>query len=209
MTNVYKIIGFIFLCLIIGSGLTMLAETYNIFPIKQKDMSSLINTIWQVHAGVATTSIAILALITGLNKEKKYGYKTLDFMLNISRNKDTLLELDSQNFNKFEENIFILNEILEKVIYESYSPIHSEIYKNLIYYLDLIYVKLIQIGKEEKAIENINKVYKIVNSSNHNNLFLYFYEAMDSLIQSMREYRFSKLIQLPLNRTKGWGNTGR
>ncbi|WP_088070542.1 hypothetical protein [Gottfriedia luciferensis] len=87
MTNLYKVIGFILFCLIIGASLTILAEQFDIFPIKQEDIASLINTIWQVHAGVATTSIAILALITGLNKEKKYGYKTLDFMLNINRSK--------------------------------------------------------------------------------------------------------------------------
>ncbi|WP_088070540.1 hypothetical protein [Gottfriedia luciferensis] len=113
--------------------------------------------------------------------------------------KDTILALESQNFNIFEENIFIKYEVLKKVINESHSPSESEIYKSLLNYLDLIYAKLIQIGQEEKAIDNINKVYNIVNSSNHNNLFLYFSESMNIFIQNMKEYRFSQLLQLPLN----------
>jgi hypothetical protein len=102
LTNIIRLIIFILISLVIGIGLTILAEKLNIFPIKQEDIGSLVNTIWQVHAGIATTSIAILALITGLNKEKKYGYKTLDFMLNINRSR----------FNfKFHEEV-IINLIL-------------------------------------------------------------------------------------------------
>jgi hypothetical protein len=87
MKSVFKLSGIILLFIGIGIGISYLAEKYNLLPIKQDGVSSLINTIWQVHTGLATTSIAILALITGLNKEKKYGYKTLDFMLNINRRK--------------------------------------------------------------------------------------------------------------------------
>jgi len=86
--------------LIIGIGISIssIAEKCNFFPVEQDHVSTLINTLWQVHAGLATTSIAILALITGLNKEKKYGFRTLDFMLNINRKRMQL---------KFHEEISI------------------------------------------------------------------------------------------------------
>jgi hypothetical protein len=80
----------VFRCLVIalilvgcGLGLTELAESQHLLPIKVEDKSALISVIWQVHGGVATLSIALLALITGLNKEKKYGIKKLDFLINI------------------------------------------------------------------------------------------------------------------------------
>ncbi|RBN40698.1 hypothetical protein DMN50_13855 [Priestia megaterium] len=85
MINLWKMTCFITLVITLGFGLNYLTEINNVFPVKQEDISSLINTLWQVHASIATTSIAILALIIGLNKEKKYGFKTLDFMLNINR----------------------------------------------------------------------------------------------------------------------------
>ncbi|WP_338470932.1 hypothetical protein R4Z10_19495 [Niallia sp. XMNu-256] len=98
MKSLFKIIVIILLFIGVGFIISNLADNYNIFPIKQDDVSTLINTLWQVHAGLATTSIAILALITGLNKEKKYGFKTLDFMININRGKMQL---------KFHEEISI------------------------------------------------------------------------------------------------------
>lgn len=98
MKGFFKLVFIILFYIGIGIGISYLAEKYNVLPIKQEDVSTLINTLWQVHAGLATTSIAILALITGLNKEKKYGFKTLDFMLNINRNKMQL---------KFHEEISI------------------------------------------------------------------------------------------------------
>jgi len=87
MKSIFKLVVIILAYIVVGICISYLTEKYNVLPIKQDDVSSLINTIWQVHAGLATTSIAILALITGLNKEKKYGFKTLDFMLNINRRK--------------------------------------------------------------------------------------------------------------------------
>jgi hypothetical protein len=81
-----KMYKYLFIALILvgcGSGLTVLAESNHLLPIKVEDKSALISVIWQVHGGVATLSIALLALITGLNKEKKYGIKKLDFLINI------------------------------------------------------------------------------------------------------------------------------
>jgi hypothetical protein len=84
-TNYLRIIILLALTIIIAFLLTNFTESYSFLPIRQKDVSSLVNTLWQVHAGLATTSIAVLALIIGLNREEIYGFKVLDFMLNINR----------------------------------------------------------------------------------------------------------------------------
>ncbi|WP_375089125.1 hypothetical protein ACDZ29_25455 [Peribacillus sp. RS7] len=51
-----------------------------LLAIKQKEIDGVINTIWQVQSGVTTLTIATLALVVSMNKEKKYGFKVLTFL---------------------------------------------------------------------------------------------------------------------------------
>ncbi|MEK5216695.1 hypothetical protein [Psychrobacillus sp. FSL H8-0487] len=53
--------------------------------MKQDSLDVLVNTLWQVHAGVVTLTIAMMALIVGLNKEERYGMKTLEYVLVVGR----------------------------------------------------------------------------------------------------------------------------
>lgn len=80
-----KIVLCISIVVIIGIALTYFFNNYsnfitNILTIKQRDGDYYINTIFQVHGGITVLTISILALITGLNKEKIYGIKTVEFM---------------------------------------------------------------------------------------------------------------------------------
>jgi hypothetical protein len=113
--------------------------------------------------------------------------------------KDTINELDNLNFNVFEENNIVLQNILNSILNESYDPSKSDLYKNLITYLDLIYEKLFQMSQDQKAVENINKIYKLIYSSGRIGIFLYLPKSMDRLIKRMNEYRFHQQIELPIN----------
>lgn len=75
---------------LLGAVLTYYFSTENNWlvnklVIKQESIDSLINTIWQVHAGVVTLTLAMMALIVGLNKEQRYGMRTLEYVLVIGR----------------------------------------------------------------------------------------------------------------------------
>jgi ABC-type multidrug transport system permease subunit len=56
----------------------------DISTIKQESVDALTNTIWQVQTAITTLTIATLALIVGMNKEKKYGLKLLNYLLILS-----------------------------------------------------------------------------------------------------------------------------
>ncbi|MGU3394072.1 hypothetical protein ACNHOZ_07950 [Priestia sp. D51] len=87
MFSVNKIIFFVISVIFIGilqaCYFNNVHESFliKVLTIRQKESDSLINTIWQVQAGVTTLTIAILALIVGLNKEKRYGIKILQHVL--------------------------------------------------------------------------------------------------------------------------------
>lgn len=110
--------------------------------------------------------------------------------------KDTIKEIDNQNLNIFEENIGLMYEILERIVEESVHPSKSNLYKNLLLYLDSVYKQLLEKGLEQKAIEHIIKVYEIINNSKQKNLFVYFENSINLLLRQMREYRFNQLLQL-------------
>ncbi|WP_338470933.1 hypothetical protein R4Z10_19500 [Niallia sp. XMNu-256] len=109
---------------------------------------------------------------------------------------DTINEIDNQNLNIFEENISLMYEILEKILEESVQPNKSNLYKSLLLYLDLICKQLLDRGLEQTAIDLIIKVYKIINKSKQDNLFVYFGDSINMLLKQMREYRFNQLLQL-------------
>lgn len=89
--SIFKIAVTMVLISLLGYFLTLYFEGESksslkeLLTVSQKDSSVLINTIWQVHAGVTTLSIAILALIIGFNQQKKYGVKVLDYLLIYNR----------------------------------------------------------------------------------------------------------------------------
>ncbi|RBN40699.1 hypothetical protein DMN50_13860, partial [Priestia megaterium] len=110
---------------------------------------------------------------------------------------DTIKALDDRSINILEENILILNDILNEIINKSYLLGKSKIYKDLISYLDSIYVKVLQVGLEEKALNNINEVYKIINKEKK--VFLYLEDTMSLLIQNIKGYRYSQIEQLNIS----------
>ncbi|WP_077212390.1 hypothetical protein [Bacillus dakarensis] len=82
--------------IVIGILLTVIAEKFSIFPIKN-NIETMLFTIWSVQATVSTLTIAILALLISLNKEKRYGINILDFML-----------ISSRKFLTFQDEILII-----------------------------------------------------------------------------------------------------
>ncbi|MFD2611400.1 hypothetical protein [Paenibacillus gansuensis] len=101
--SIFKIAATLFFIILVGYLLTLYFESdvknwlRGILTVSQKDSSALINTIWQVHAGVTTLSIAILALIIGFNQQKKYGVKVLDYLL-----------IHNRKFYKFHDELILV-----------------------------------------------------------------------------------------------------
>lgn len=112
-------IGRIALCVsavaIVGVILTYFCNKslVDLLITEQSDADSFINTIFQVHGGITTLSISILALITGLNKEKRYGIKTIEFMA--IRNNFIL--------NFYDEIVLSLILLLLQCIFVAYSAL--------------------------------------------------------------------------------------
>ncbi|MEK5175526.1 hypothetical protein NST63_20230 [Heyndrickxia sp. FSL W8-0496] len=79
------------LILIIFGLLSTMYFLYNnnfitkILTINQADVDSLVNTIWQIHAAIATLTIALMALLVGFNNDKKFGINTLEYILVIRK----------------------------------------------------------------------------------------------------------------------------
>lgn len=67
-----------------------------LLSIRQKDVDYIINTIWQVQCSITTLTIAIMALVVSLNKEKKFGFKLLNYLFVIN-----------PKFLKFHEEIIL------------------------------------------------------------------------------------------------------
>jgi hypothetical protein len=76
-----------------------------LLSIRQKDIDYVINTVWTVQASITTLTIAIMALVVSMNKEKKYGFKLLNYLFVIK-----------PKFLKFHEEI-VLNIVLLFITY--------------------------------------------------------------------------------------------
>ncbi|KMY43375.1 hypothetical protein AC622_03150 [Bacillus sp. FJAT-27916] len=83
LANFIKWILIPILILLIGYEGTVYFENnsnrfINIFTIS-KEINSLTTTIWSVQAGIISLSIALLALVVGPSREKRYGLNLLEF----------------------------------------------------------------------------------------------------------------------------------
>ncbi|MDR7074726.1 hypothetical protein [Fictibacillus barbaricus] len=78
--NIKNIFISILIIVILAVFLSWLYEYVKFLPINQKDDSSFVNTIFQIHSSISIASTALLTLIINLKKEKIYGLKTLDTM---------------------------------------------------------------------------------------------------------------------------------
>ncbi|PGR23034.1 hypothetical protein COC52_24895 [Priestia megaterium] len=148
--SVNKILFFILLVIFIGVLQAFyFNNNYNsslikFLTIRQKESDSLINTIWQVQAGVTTLTIAILALIVGLNKEKRYGIKVLQYIL-----------ITKPKFLKYHDEI-ILSIILLFISYffVAYGALPSVVFLffvSTVLIIDMVYTSIKVVLFDEKV----------------------------------------------------------
>lgn len=88
--SILKIISIVSLLIVLGSLSTIYFSTNNNFftdflTIKQESVDSLINTIWAVQTAVVTLTIALMALLVGLNNQKKFGMNALEYIFIIRK----------------------------------------------------------------------------------------------------------------------------
>ncbi|MDZ4567250.1 hypothetical protein [Bacillus cereus] len=124
--NIFSVAN-IAICIILTIGIgTLIQQLFNMFhnsftdilTIKQKDVATLVNTIWQVQAGITTLTIALLSLLIGLSKERRYGIRVLDFML-----------FGSRKFLKFQDHVlFGLSLVSIQYVFVAYESLAAVVF---------------------------------------------------------------------------------
>ncbi len=76
-----KIFYIIILITLFSYFISKVSQYYHLFPLLQKDVSTFVNTVWQIQAGISTLPLAILGLLIGLSNKRLYGFNLLQFIL--------------------------------------------------------------------------------------------------------------------------------
>ncbi|OAB43039.1 hypothetical protein [Paenibacillus antarcticus] len=149
--SIPKLFCTLVIMVILGMVFTKIFNNNKWLTITQQDVDSLLNTVWQVHAGITTLSIAILALLIGFSQQKKYGMKVLDFLLK-----------ENRRFVKFQDEVILgLVLILVQYFFVAYSALAGAIFIFTISILLTIHMlhSSIKLILFEEVVKNEMKAY--------------------------------------------------
>lgn len=146
--SIDRIFALSILLITIGLILTFVTEKLSIIPIKI-DLENMLFYIWSIQATVSTLTIAILALLISLNKEKSYGINILEFML-----------ISNRKYLTFQDEILIiLLLILIQYIFVSFLWLSGSIFLftvGMLIIIKILYVSIKVILFEDHVQQDIN-----------------------------------------------------
>lgn len=74
----WTIVFIFFAICVIGIILSVICQKLTIYPLSEP--GDVLNTLWQVQAGVVMLSVSILAIITGFFKDQIYGFRLTEYL---------------------------------------------------------------------------------------------------------------------------------
>ncbi|MDQ0350354.1 hypothetical protein J2R98_000157 [Alkalibacillus filiformis] len=132
----------------VGYGGTFFFEKASFLTISYKEKDELIKTIWTIQATVVTFGIALLALIVGSNREKRYGINVLEFYFVKIR----------PIFNRYEVIILLISLVFLNYFFVAFNYLFGTLFIffiSICCVIDILFKILTLVRMDEKGLRNI------------------------------------------------------